>query len=269
MFVGNYAEIVQLAAQKQDDHFNKYIVPTRPINTEATEITGLYTDGVTLYHNDRKMKTERKKSCLNSFINWLPDNTILCAHNCKRFDATIIVSEVTSVNLITSFKRKVIGFIDTLPLFKANLPGRKSYKQTSLVTDILGETYEAHEALDDTRLLLKLLTSNNLPLSGFFQHSFTIESVEKYLCDFKRKKDCLRTFKKIIEAKAMSESMADKAAKSDLRFNDLILAVKRDNVDGLFDLLSKPHGSEEKPRLTKSKSVITKIYDFITSMDLT
>jgi hypothetical protein len=56
---------------------------------------------------------------------------------------------------MTNFKRKVIGFIDTLPLFKVNLPGRKSYKQTSLVADILGETYEAHEAMDDTRLLLK------------------------------------------------------------------------------------------------------------------
>lgn len=213
------------------------------------------------------MKTESKMSCLNSFIDWLPDNTILCAHNCKRFDATIMVSEITSVTLMTNFKRKVIGFIDTLPLFKVNLPGRKSYKQTSLVTDILGETYEAHEAMDDTRLLLKLLTSKNVPLSGFFEHSFTIESVEKYLCDFKRKKDCLRTFDEIIKAEVMSESMADKAAKTDLQFNDLILAAKGDNVDGLFDLLSKPNESDGKPRLTKSKSVIMKIYEFIRSMD--
>jgi hypothetical protein len=124
-----------------------------------------------------------------------------------------------------------------------------------LVTDILGETYEAHKATDDTRLLLKLLTSKNVPLSGFFEHSFTIESVEKYLHDFKRKKDCLRTFKQIIEAKVMSESMADKAAKTDLRFNDLILAAKGDNVNGLFDLLSKPNESDGKPRLTMTKTL--------------
>jgi hypothetical protein len=62
--------------------------------------------GVALYHNYHEMKTERKMSCLNSFIDWLPDNTILCAHNCKRFDATIIVSEITSVSLMTNFKRK-------------------------------------------------------------------------------------------------------------------------------------------------------------------
>jgi hypothetical protein len=84
------------------------------------------------------------------------------------------------------------------------------------------------------RLLLKLLTSKNVPLSGFFEHSFTIESVEKYLCDFKRKKDCLRTFKQIIEAKMMSESMADKAAKTDLRFNDLIFMTKTLNQIFLF-----------------------------------
>jgi hypothetical protein len=100
---------------------------------------------------------------------------------------------------------------------------------------------------------LKLLTSKNVPLSGFFEHSFTIESVEKYLCDFKRKKDCLRTFKQIIEAKMMSESMADKAAKTDLRFNDLILAAKGDNVDGLFDLLSKPNESDGRFFFSSSK----------------
>jgi hypothetical protein len=74
------------------------------------------------------MKTEPVKDVLNSFIDWLPND----AHNCKKFDANIIVSHYQNRDLINKLKEKVTGFSDTLPLFQPKIQNLRSYSQTLL-----------------------------------------------------------------------------------------------------------------------------------------
>lgn len=50
----------------------------------------------------------------------------------------------------------IIGFVDSLPLFKDLLPGKKSYSQSSLVHDA-GLSYKAHNVLDDAVALESFL----------------------------------------------------------------------------------------------------------------
>jgi hypothetical protein len=57
-------------------------------------ITQLYSTGCKLFYKGKPMKTEPVKDVLNSFIDWLPNDALLVAHNCKKFDANIIVSPV-------------------------------------------------------------------------------------------------------------------------------------------------------------------------------
>ena len=79
----------------------------------------------------------------------------------KSFDSVVFMNSVSK----TRFKfEKIIGFVDTLPLFKDLLPGKKSYSQSSLVHDA-GFSYKAHNALDDSVALERLLQFHNVSKS--------------------------------------------------------------------------------------------------------
>lgn len=74
---------------------------------------------------------------------------------------------------------KIRGFSDTLPLFKLHFPGRKSYKQSSLVTDLLQSRYDEHNAVEDVNLLVQLLLlipnfENSLNIFSFSEVQYTI-----------------------------------------------------------------------------------------------
>ena len=47
---------------------------------------------------------------------------------------------------MSSFQSCVVGFVDTLVLFKKILPQREKYSQESLVADLLGTCYRAHDS---------------------------------------------------------------------------------------------------------------------------
>ena len=51
-----------------------------------------------------------------------------------------------------------VGFVDTLILFKEILPQREKYSQESLVSDLLGISYSAHDSLEDVRALQRLVS---------------------------------------------------------------------------------------------------------------
>jgi hypothetical protein len=48
--VGFDSEIVQLAAKRDNDEFNRYILPKKPIHPKSSEVTGLYSTGAKLYY---------------------------------------------------------------------------------------------------------------------------------------------------------------------------------------------------------------------------
>ena len=78
-------------------------------------------------------------------------------------------------NLLNPFRECVAGFVDTLPLFKNVLPERKTYSQESLVTDLLGVSYEAHDSLEDVRALQKLVAHVNVSSKEIYESSFTVD----------------------------------------------------------------------------------------------
>lgn len=72
---------------------------------------------------------------------------------------------------------KVIqGFVDTLSLFRKELHGLCSYKQTDLVKSLIQTDYNAHDAASDAKALLQLLTSQNFSEDILLQHSFSFDS---------------------------------------------------------------------------------------------
>ncbi|XP_063411546.1 uncharacterized protein LOC134694464 [Mytilus trossulus] len=145
------SEIVQLSAVCDKGEFDKYIIPTKPIHPKATEVTHLFRTGTRLYYKGQQLKTEPKENVFNGFIDWLPENALLVAHNCKQFDAKILVSQMQPLasTFLENLKDHMLGFSDTLPLFRVKFPKRKSYFRA-----LLPKTYLKQHTMLTMRLMM-------------------------------------------------------------------------------------------------------------------
>ena len=97
------------------------------------------------------------------------------AYDASEFDSKQIIYILMRCNLLNHFRESVAGFVDTLSLFKNVLPERKTYSQESLVTDLLGVSYEAHDSLEDVRALQKLVAHVNVSSKEISESSFTVD----------------------------------------------------------------------------------------------
>lgn len=87
----------------------------------------------------------------------------------------------------------------------------------------------AHNANDDASTLLQLIEKKSqLNEARVKQFSFPCS----YCSDFQLEQKKLE-FSEAINAKAISKAIATKAARSNLKFSHLRLAVERDGIDGL------------------------------------
>ena len=77
---------------------------------------------------------------------------VLVSHNAKSFESVVFMNSVSKTGV--KFEN-IIGFVDSLPLFKDLLPGKKSYSQSSLV----------HVLVFHMRLTMHWMIQ--LPLRGF------------------------------------------------------------------------------------------------------
>jgi hypothetical protein len=139
-------------------------------------------------------------------------------------------------------KEKVTGFSDTLPLFQQKIPNLRSYSQTSLATEILQQTYDAHNANEDVTLLQQLMTSVNTTSDDILRFSFSVKYVQEYLEHSEMKKVNVITFNGMARDKIMTKTMCEKAAASGLKFNHLKCAFTRNGYDGLYSIMRQEVG---------------------------
>ena len=133
IITGISCDITQIAAVCGTNKFSQYVMPLQPITPGASKVTGLTRIGNVLYRNGIPLPYQNKEECLKEFISWLPENAVLFGHkilkNIKSFDTKIIIQALTDENLINGFKAKCNGFVDTLHVFRAAYPERKSEKK--------------------------------------------------------------------------------------------------------------------------------------------
>ena len=220
-----------------------------------------------MFYIGKPMKTEPVKDVLNSFIDWLPNDAQLVAHNCKKFDANIIVSHYQNHDLINKLKEKVTGFSDTLPLFQQKILNLRSYSQTSLATEILRQTYDAHNTKEDVTLLQQLITSVNPTTDDILRFSFSVKYVQEYLEHFEMKKVNVITFNGMVRDKIMTKTMCEKAATNGITFNHLKCVFARNGYDGLYSIMSEE--VDKKPRVIKQKKIIERISNYFSRLKIT
>ncbi|XP_073328512.1 DNA polymerase III subunit epsilon-like [Pagrus major] len=156
--------LIQLSAICGNRVFNAYTLPRRPITRGASAVTGFTVRGGNLFLHGTPVHTIPLSDALNSFIAFLRSfrrPMLLAAHNARRFDGPVLMRVLRKFHLQQKFRRVVTGFLDTLQLCKYIYPGLDSYSQENLVHHFLDDTYDAHNAEEDARMLQELFNEWN------------------------------------------------------------------------------------------------------------
>ena len=152
-------------------------MPEKDITPGASQVTQLAVVRGRLCLKGKPVDSKSAKEGLKSFVEWLKAKempVILFAHNAKSFDCKRIICSLQKCDLLNSFQSCVVGFVDTLILFKAILPQREKYSQESLVSDLLGISYSAHDLLEDVRALQRLVSYKEVNEKAIIKASFSL-----------------------------------------------------------------------------------------------
>lgn len=129
-----------------------------------------------------------------------------------------------------------------------------------LVLEILGCTFEAHDALEDCTYLQKLVEHHSTD-SCYLNYTFSMDYMMQVVLQMEDSKSNLQTLMPLLTNKTMSESMVKRMSLSGLSMYHLQLAYQREGFDGIQSVLSECfHG---KPRVTKRRNIITSVVDFL------
>ena len=241
--LGRTSHISQLAAFDGDDTFNQYIVPGARISEKASTITGLTFDFCDnqMYHHGNPVESKDIKLVLLEFIDFIrkKEKPILFGHNIAAFDIPILLHHLKQHSLLSEFLLHIIGCIDTLKLAKRKFKKTEfgNHKQQTLVKELVGSEYDAHDACADVSSLFLLLDHLEYSEKDIFPFNATL------LAD---------SFNPLTRSAIISKPMARKLANCGLCLKHLKLAFERGSESGLKSVLSE-HGLSVKTVNTISK----------------
>ncbi|CAL4180315.1 unnamed protein product [Meganyctiphanes norvegica] len=249
------SDILQLSAICSDgSSFNRYVTPTRPISADASEVHGLTCGNNQLFYNDIEVISIPVAQCLLEFIEYLKSRKpLVIGHNIRVFDCPILAHHLIINQFYDTFSQNILGFLDTLPYFKETFPEELSYKQENLVKNILGENYNAHNAIEDVLSLKKLIEKSNSSLSELEKFTFSTEFVKKYYEFSNKISENVKAFQRIINKKVLSKYMAEKIAIAGLKLKDLENAYSENGRGGIEKLLN------DHVKVTTNKRIIQNI----------
>lgn len=153
--------IIQLSAVCGEHVFNGYTLPARPIPQKVMELTGLAVQGRCLYHHGLPVQTLPLRDLLNDFINYLRrfPRPLLMAHNAVKFDAPVLMRVLAENGLQQSFRQVVSRFMDTYLLSRHIYPNLPKYSLEFLVSYFLRQKFDAHDGLEDAKILQRLVNT--------------------------------------------------------------------------------------------------------------
>jgi DNA polymerase III alpha subunit (gram-positive type) len=256
---GVLPQITQISAVEvvSEQQFNTYVNPTVPIDKTATSVTGIaYFEGQ-MTVNGTKVQSVNIRSAVDDMIAWISkfQNVCLVAHNGRRFDFPILVTTLTNLGVFDKFSK--CAFIDSLSVFRKLYP-KQSLKQVDLVSSILGEVYDAHNAIEDVKALGKLIQHVNLPTKDLMEHSFSPSAVANNIMFNKAKASNLPSLNPLIYTGVMKRPTAENIAGSGLNLSHLKLLYSRGGEDALRDVFTAKN-SEGLPRVTNVKKLLDEI----------
>lgn len=253
-------DILQIALKSEKKIMSVYLTPSKNIDAQASEVTGLTKNGRQLFLHGELVPTLVPKKAAAQVIEYLESfgtKVILIAHNCD-FDSDRIVSLYKRLCMIEPFERVVQGFVDTLSLFRKKFPERKSHKLGDLAKDFLEvSTDNAHNAIFDIDILEKLATKY-LSWEDLSKNQFSVQ-------------DVMNKIQMAIDEKLYSRTCAPMSS----AFSKILIKnLSRNKVDYfvLLDKFIEGDVSLEKfliggeTPLVKSKKTVNNILDFFSNL---
>ncbi|XP_025111890.1 uncharacterized protein LOC112574800 isoform X2 [Pomacea canaliculata] len=176
--LGKKSHILRIAAASRSKSFFTYVYPRSPIESGAEEVNKLSKIEGRLCKNKKPVDALTIDEALSEFLKFLGDKPVtLFAHNCRKFSAPILLSEVTACNMLEELKGKITGFVDTLYLFRHVYPGLLSYRQSDLYKHFFRESYQAHEGMNDVTSLQRLLDLPRVTRKAVKKNSFGFDDI--------------------------------------------------------------------------------------------
>lgn len=126
--------------------------------------------------------------------------------------------------------------------------------------EILGCTFEAHDALEDCTYLQKLVEHHSTD-SYYLNYTFSMDYMMQVVLQMEDSKSNLQTLMPLLTNKTVSESMVKRMSLPCPSVHHLQLAYQNGGFNGVQSVLSECfHG---KPRVTKRRNIITSVVDFL------
>ncbi|XP_048873068.1 protein PML-like [Brienomyrus brachyistius] len=174
-------DIVQLSAACGERTFNAYVVPRRGMGYSVSFMTGFTVEGDCLLHHGRPMTIVPLQDALADFLTFLRGfhSPVLVAPNVLRFDAPILLRALRGFSLQNELERVTPGFLDTL-LLSRDLPacsGVRKFSLQYLVEYFLGKSFEAHDALEDSKALEQLCHAWNPSPMLIRRHLYAVQQI--------------------------------------------------------------------------------------------
>lgn len=187
-------QITQIAANVVDgtSSYNSYILPTIDVDEEAADITKIHrnTNGELIVSGE-KVDALSIRDGLRDFCSFLQkhSNSILIAHNGRKFDFPVMVWAASRVGMLDRLVECVFGCVDSLNVFRKVFPKLSSYRQVDLSKALLGDSYhyEAHNAIADVTTLSDMVRMKEVTDNILVSYSFSLTAVHKGLL-FSREK---------------------------------------------------------------------------------
>ncbi|XP_048251367.1 uncharacterized protein LOC124145379 [Haliotis rufescens] len=223
---GKMPHITQIAASDMETGkgFSTYVLPKVPISTTAQQVTGIIVNNSgTMTVNGKQVQPETVQFAVDKFCKWLSGfpNVFLVAHNGRRFDFPVFSSALINIKCEAQFFNCVSGLIDSLPVFKKAFPGQSSYKQEELAKTFLHSSYEAHDAIEDVKVLGKLVSHTKRKIQELARFSFPPSAGHNLLLFNKEKAKHIKTLHSLLAQGVMKMSIAEKIAGSGLNLGHL------------------------------------------------
>ena len=217
-------DILQLAAVRRQKYIDAYMVSDQYISHDVTRITHLSMYHGDLYYDDVCLSTVSVTDAVVSLVSLCQKigGVILVAHNCKVFDAYRLVRHVRQAGLLDVFMGSIVGFSDTLPLFR-DVPELPNAKMATIANHFLGmHDYEGHNALDDATVLEDSVAAANFSFADLIEESFTVDAVLEALRRDDAKNEHMHTLQPLCDQNVCSVAMSTKIASSGLNMDHLI-----------------------------------------------
>lgn len=251
--LGRDSDIVQIAAVSGDQKYSAYVIPQKRMSVEASRITQIEIRGSRMYHHGEEVATVSLKDALLGFKAFIDECNcpLLLGHNIARFDIPVLFNSCKRLGI--SLDTSVKGCVDTLNIAsKLYTKGKdvSNFKQSTLISELLNETYDAHNAVADVAALQQLYVTKLKPTPSILQELLFHISTHIYMSSLKALTD-----KKII-----SKAVASKMCKSGLALPHLMLAFQRGGDEGIRTLLKEKIAG--RIRVTSSAKILDNIVDY-------